>query len=124
MVGPVKFKTPFRIFRKERAPEIKRERPNLTARERQAAIKEEWRCLDGETKYKYVIFSRIDQVDKRLKREKEFLEGRYIARYMEDCLGLGVVRDPDEDPWMGVPFCNWTTEGTDTGEPLSFSDNT
>lgn len=67
--GKLKFLSAYRIFRRTIAPQIKKERPNLNGKERQAIIREQWKQLDPNKKYIYVLRSRWDKERARFRQK-------------------------------------------------------
>ena len=51
----LKFLSAFRIFRKVQAPKVKNEFPNLTGKERQIIIRDQWKTLETEIKKVFVM---------------------------------------------------------------------
>jgi len=59
--GKLKYLTPFRVYRKECIAEMKEEHPDLLSKERHQMIKAQWKKLDEDKKFVYVLKSRVDQ---------------------------------------------------------------
>ena len=64
----LKFLSAFRIYRRTIAPKVKAEKPNLTGKERQAIIRDQWKKLDAKKKYVYVLRSRWDKEKARFRQ--------------------------------------------------------
>jgi len=53
--------SPYRVYKKENAPAIKLEFPNMRSQERQMIVKERWRQLTDEQKVIYVVKARVEE---------------------------------------------------------------
>ena len=68
--------SPYRVFKKEIAAQIKSEFPNMRSQERQMIVKERWRYLSEAEKVLFVVKARIEEEKQHYYAIKDFYDER------------------------------------------------